>query len=89
VTGKRQSWPRVDSSARHVRKLLEEIELTDRAAGRRFHADHKTIGGWRRGSQTAPRQIVIWLEQLADFYRRNPPPDFRELDSRGEREDEP
>lgn len=77
---------RIDSSVARVRSLMDELGLTDRWLARKFRAHHATVNNWRAGRQTPPVQIIIWMEQLADFYRRNPPPDFRELDQRGERD---
>jgi hypothetical protein len=60
-------------------RLIDETGLTSRQVARHVNCNHQTLGNWRNALRAIPPEIFGWIEAVADFMRKNPPPDFRTL----------
>jgi len=60
----------------HLSAMMAKIGLPDAFYARRFGCDAKTVWNWRNGRQIAPPRAVLWIIELAKFFRDTPAPRF-------------
>jgi DNA-binding transcriptional regulator YiaG len=60
------------TTAQHVRDLLLQANLSQRAAARELRVDDRTMRYWCTGRRVPPRMALLALERLVDLNRQQP-----------------
>ena len=58
------------------RDCLHVIGWTQRGLAELVKADSRQVRRWAAGDAVIPDHIAEWLEKVAQFHRRNPPPRY-------------
>lgn len=58
------------------RKCLDDLNWTQRGLASLLDVDERQVRRWAAGA-TIPGPIADWLEKLARYHERNPPPERR------------
>jgi hypothetical protein len=56
------------------RECLALLDWTQRGVARLLERQEGTVRQWARGAVQIPGDVGAWLERLAKFHERNPPP---------------
>jgi DNA-binding transcriptional regulator YiaG len=57
-----------------LRECLDALEWTQRGLARTLQKQEGTVRQWARGQVRIPEDVAAWLEILASFHARHPPP---------------
>lgn len=57
-----------------LRECIEILGWSQRGLARMLGRDEGTARQWARGATRIPDDVAAWLERLARFHERNPPP---------------
>lgn len=57
-----------------LRECLDALDWTQRGLARVLGRQEGTVRQWARGAVQIPADIAAWLDRLARFHERNPPP---------------
>lgn len=57
-----------------LRECLNILGWTQRGLARMLNRQEGTVRQWARGVVTIPDDVGEWLERLARFHAKNPPP---------------
>jgi hypothetical protein len=55
-------------------EILAMLDMTARGLGRHTGYSYGAVQGWIKGLSPIPVPISTWLEDLASYWTRNPPP---------------
>lgn len=61
-------------SPTRLRECLALLDWTQRGLARVLNRDEGTVRQWARGAVQIPEEVGAWLEKLARYHERNPPP---------------
>jgi hypothetical protein len=59
-----------------LRDCLHVIGWTQRGLAGLVKADSRQVRRWASGDAVVPDYIAEWLEEVAQFHRRHPPPHY-------------
>jgi DNA-binding transcriptional regulator YiaG len=57
-----------------LRECLDLLWLSQRGLATVLNRQEGTVRQWARGAVQIPDDVAAWLEKLARFHERNPPP---------------
>lgn len=60
--------------ANRLRAALDAIRWSGHLLGRLLRVDERTVRRWLAGQYPVPDDVLAWLETLAAFHQRHPPP---------------
>ena len=70
-----QSKSEIDaSSATRLRAALTTLTWSGRSLARLIGENERKVRRWASGDYEPPDQLLVWLEILAAFHDKNPPP---------------
>jgi transcriptional regulator with XRE-family HTH domain len=62
-------------SPTRLRECLEALNWTQRGLARVLERQEGTVRQWARGVVQIPADVAAWLDKLAHYHERNPPPE--------------
>ena len=62
------------TSAARLRAALTTLNWSGRSLARIIGEDERKVRRWASGDYEPPDQLLVWLETLAAFHDKNPPP---------------
>lgn len=57
-----------------LRECLQACDWTQRGLARLLGRDEGSVRQWARGAVRVPDDVAEWLEKVARFHERHPPP---------------